>query len=57
MQSPLIGQLNPAVDSAAIVAMTAPTVDHVVSCVALIAGALTLALMVAVVFRVIKILS
>ncbi|HJQ52668.1 MAG TPA: hypothetical protein VJ825_02385 [Gemmatimonadaceae bacterium] len=57
MQSPLIGQLGPAVDSAAIVAMTAPTVEHVVSCAALIAGALTLALMIEVVYRVIKILN
>ncbi|HET9777361.1 MAG TPA: hypothetical protein VFP77_12380 [Gemmatimonadaceae bacterium] len=57
MQSPSLGQLGPAVDSAAIVAMTAPTVEHVVTCAALVAGAMTLALMIAVVYRVIKILN
>ena len=57
MQGPLINQFGPTVDSAAIVAMTAPTVEHVVSCAALIAGAMTLVLMIAVVFRVIKILN
>ena len=57
MQGPLITQFGLTVDSAAIVAMTAPTVEHVVSCAALIAGAMTLVLMIAVVYRVITILN
>lgn len=57
MQGPLTSQLGSAVDSAAIVAMTAPTVERVVSCAALIAGALTLALMIEAVYRVIRILN
>jgi len=57
MQSPLISPLGAAVDSSAIVAMTAPTVEHIVSCAALIAGAVTLALAIAVVYRLIKILN
>jgi hypothetical protein len=57
MQSLLISQLGPAVDSAAIVAMTAPTVEHIVSCAALIAGAVILALGIAVVYQLIKILN